>query len=239
MIAKAIRGARGLRNAEGTADCALHLPQLDCPDCGESWCETEVWYPSLSIAKSADPNKFNEDLTVGIKELTALRKQLVGVGARKLRLVPCAGIGPVKGKVPPHATDFVWCGFRLLARRRVVDKMESHSVILPHGPAKVSIGRELSDDYLALELDSIPLWDDQTLRETTVVYCRSCKGYSMQNIRADLNQPKRYVKSRMPRGQGLVRVNESYVTLATEEFIEVYNHNKMTGLEFKEEGSYV
>lgn len=174
-----------------------------------------------------------------MNKLNRLRKQLVGIGERKLRLVPCAGIGRVNGKVPNGATDFVWCGFRLLAKRRAVEEMERFGVHLPHGPAQIRVGKNGVGDYVALELDSVPMWDDFTLNETTVIYCHKCGGYFMKNVRADLSRPKRYVRERFPKGQGLLRVNESYVTLASPEFVDLFKRKPMSGLHFREEGMYV
>jgi hypothetical protein len=239
MMPTEIRRPRDSRAAEGKGDCQHHLPGLECAECGKTWCETEVWYPSLSIAKGPDPSRFTDEITLNLADLNSLRRQVVGVGKRKLRLVPCAGIGEVKARIPRGASDFVWCGFRLLARKSVVDMMAANGVLLPNGPVKVEAGRAGSADYVALELDSIPMWDELTLKETTIVYCHNCGGYSLQNVRADLNKPKRYVRNRMPKGQGLVRVDESYVTLATDAFVSVFKANKMTGLEFREEGVYV
>ena len=224
--------------SEGSAECECHLPELECEHCGESWCETEVWYPSLSLAAKADRSEFDQDKTVGLAELNRLRKQLVGPRKRGLRLVPGAGIGTVKAKLPGAPTDFVWCGFRLLARRRALEAMRADGVVLPHGPATVKSSKT-RDDYVALELDSIPMWDELTLKQTTLVYCSVCGGFSMKDVRANLGGVKRYVRCRMPRRQGLVRVNEAYTTLATDAFVHSFRTHGMSGVEFKEEGVYV
>jgi hypothetical protein len=239
MKAFGARRPRDSRRSEGEGACEHYIPEVLCDLCGNRWCETEVWYPSLSLAKDSDRAQFVEDASVSPEELKVLRRQIVGMRERKLRLVPGAGIGPVKAAIPKKATDFVWCGFRLLANRAAVESLQDRGIIIPHGPAVVKMQSKRVRSYVALELDSIPLWDETTLKETTVVYCKKCGGYSMQDERASLDGLKRYVRRRMPKNHGLVRVNESYVTLASDAFVEVFTEEGLTGMEFVEEGIYV
>ena len=123
------------RCSEGEGSCDYYIPEVVCTLCKHRWSETEVWYPSLSISKNADRSKFAEDASVSPEELRSLQKQIVGERKRKLRLVPGAGIGPVMATIPRKATDFIWCGFRLLANRRAVELLQGHGVVIPHGPA--------------------------------------------------------------------------------------------------------
>lgn len=226
------------RLSEGEGDTLLHLPQVACETCGDTWSESEVWFPSLSLVKGTDPSEFDEDETVNVLGLEALRRRLKGMKGRKLNLVPGTGIGPVHARIPARATDFVWCGFRLLATRRAVIQLAKRGVYLPYGPAVVQKGKEKTLSYLALELNPVPLLDRNTLQRTTLTLCKACGGVRARDPRAAEDVVGGYVRSRMPKNVGLVRVHESFVTLATDEMIDAVKTLGLTGLMFKEAGTY-
>ncbi len=117
------------RQSRADADCQYRLPWLRCNRCEQDWralgrvpptnpspwSESDIWYPAYTLDIRADLTKFSDETTVTLPEFKAMRKLVVGKGAKKAMLLPGSWIGPVRAKLPKRATNFVWCCFSLMA----------------------------------------------------------------------------------------------------------------------------
>lgn len=228
---------RNDRFSRAEASCKYYLPRVTCEACHETWRWSQVWYPSYELAKGANTAKFTDETIVTTSELASMRKQVVGKGVENAKLLPGSGIGPVHAKLPARATDFVWFEFRLLASRHALDALELAGIHVPHGPV-IMTGKNKAD-YVAFQLDPVPLYSKKTMEEMTLVFCQSCGQLSMQNLRAKPNGPREFIRERMSEEAGLVQVYGEYVILATEKFMEVVKSQELSGMDFKEFGIYV
>jgi hypothetical protein len=190
------------------------------------------------VAKEADKAKFTRENSVNLCELESMRKLIAGKGIEKAKLPPGSGVGPVRAKLSKRATDFVWCSFKLLASRHAIEVLQDAGIHLLHGPV-VEPRTGAKTDYVAVQLDPVALYSQQTLAEMTLVFCSTCGNCWMQNTRAKLSGPRQYVRERVPEEQGLVKTFEGYETIATERFMEAVRREKLTGMVFEESGVYV
>ena len=236
MNAFTIDAPRNDRYSRADGACQHYLPQVACEACGETWMDTEVWHPSLSLSIKADKTMFSRDRIVPPAQLTALQHFVRGRRRQTGRLLPGAGIGPVEVDLPKRATDFIWCGFKLLASKRAIDIMDQHGIKLSYGPV-VTAG--VAFEYVALELMPMLLYSEKTEKEMTLCYCTQCGSYEMRNFRAEPTGPREYIASRIPKGNGLVRDYGSPATLATDEFIKVARSAGLTGIEVSVFGVFV
>jgi hypothetical protein len=200
--------------------------------------ESDVWYPAFTLAEGADPTRFSRKYTVDLSELNAMRKLIVGPGAKKARLPPGSAIGPVRAKLPKRPTDFIWRSFSIMASQRAIDLLERAGIHIPHGPV-LAWATGAATGYVALQLDPVPLYSERTLAEMTLKLCSACGHCWMQNVWAELTGPREFVQRRMPQKHGLVKSVEGGHILATEQFMEVVRSKKLTGMEFEEVGVYV
>jgi len=252
MNAFTVSAPRDDRLSRVDATCQFRLPWLRCDKCESDWralgrvppinpspwIESDIWYPSFTLAKGADPKKFSDEFTVTLPELNEMRKLIVGAGVERAKLLPGSQIGPVRAKLPKRPTDFVWSSFSLMASKRVIDIFGSAGIHVPHGRVVVT-GTGAKTDYVALQLDPVALYSKETLTEMTLVFCSACGHCWMQNVRAKCSGPRQFVRRRVPEGQGLVRALEGLETLASESFIEVVRSKKLSGIEFEQFGVYV
>lgn len=224
---------RGSRTEASSQYC---VPQVSCDICGETWADTEVWYPSCTIKKEADLSKLSLERIVSTEELKALRRW-IDTHDRPLKLIPGAGIGPIKARLPTRPTDFLWCGFRLLVQHTVATTIKKRGFEITYGPPVLQINGAESD-YVALECDPVPLYSEATIRELTLKVCPECGSCEMQNVRAKMSGPREFVKSRIPEEKGLVRVYESPATIATGPFMEMVKSDGFSGIQFDKIGIY-
>ena len=218
--------------------CQHYLPRVACEACQESWLDTEVWYPLLSLDPASDISKYSRGITVSPGEFKAMMRYVKGDKPRCENLLPGAGIGPVHAKLPKKATDFIWCCFKLLASHRAIDALKNAGIQIPHGPV-VDPRTGADAGYVALELDPIQVYSERTLTEMTLVSCPECGGISMQDVRAKCKGPREFIRRRIPKDCGLVRVASGVATLATVRFMEVVQTQRLTGIQFEEFGVYV
>ena len=242
---------RNDRQSRADADCQYRLPWLRCGRCERDWralgrvppinpspwIESDVWYPAYTLDLRANPTKFSDECAVTLPELNAMRKLIVGRDAKKAMLLPGSRIGPVRAKLPKRATDFVWCSFSLMASRRVIQLLTRSGLSIPYGPVVTPTGEKT--DYVALQLDPVPLYSKATIAKMTLAVCPECGNCWMQDVRVDISGPRQYDRSRMPEEAGLVRVREGLEILATDRFIDVIQSNKLSGVGFEVFGEYV
>lgn len=175
---------------------------------------------------------------MGRDELDALRKHVFGKDVRAAKLPPGSGIGAVHAKLPKRATEFIWSGFKLIASERALGAVRKCGIDLRYGPV-FSIDTKQSTSFFAIQLDPIPLYSEQTLREMTLQFCSECGQCWMRDVKAKPQGPQQYLKKKFPDKKGLTRAAEGVEILASEAFIDVVRSQKLTGIEFKEFGIYV
>jgi hypothetical protein len=222
------------------ADChsSYQLPRVSCKVCGESWVgDTEVWYPTLTLKPTAPKSKYSDTVEVSPEEFRSLKKMLAGP-TKDLRLVAGARIGPLIAKLPGRGTDFLWCGFKLLAKNSVIKKLEeanftiTYEAIVDRKPASIN-------NYMAIQLDPVPMYSAKTLNEMTLHHCSECGSCEMTDFRAKPKGPREYILSRIPENAPFVRIYESPGTLATPRFEEFLKKEKVTGIELEETGVFI
>ncbi|MGA2866362.1 MAG: double-CXXCG motif protein [Verrucomicrobiota bacterium] len=235
------RPASYYSDTNGVFATPYEMPKVTCDQCGRTWLDTGDWYPNFGLDKDADLDMFSLEENVSVEAFQELKRHVVGRGVGRAALLPGCGLGPVTATVPANPTDFVWCCFSLLAKPRVVDILKRAGVRISFGPAVVQIGKRQSvEDFVALQVEPVRLYSDQTLAETTTSFCTKCGNVLLKNVRAEPKGPLQYVRNRIPNRQGLVRVYESVVvTLASAAFIEAVRRHRLTGIEFEEAGVYV
>jgi hypothetical protein len=219
-------------------ECEYAFPNVQCSACGEEHWDIFGWYPCLSLGPNANAASFNDELTVEVKEFDRLTKQVRGYRTRGTKIMPGAGFGKVKAKLPKRGVDFLWCEMSPLIKTSALEILAKNGIHLK-GALAYSSTSNAESDYFAIQVPPVPLFSDKTLEELTYKQCSVCTFWYLENYRVNLNGPREYILKRFPEGESLVRSEEGAETIASPTFVEVVRENKMTGIEFDPMGSFV
>jgi hypothetical protein len=219
-------------------NCDYYFPKVQCSGCGKEHWDTFGWYPCLSTRRKANASRFNDELTVDVEEFKRLITEVKGFRNSGTKIMPAAGFGRVRAKLPKKRVDFLWCEMKPLIKTSALETLAKNGIHLK-GALAFSNTTNAESDYFAIQASPVPLYSDKTLEELTFKQCSVCTFWYLENYRVKLNGPREYILKRFPEGEHLVRSEEGGETIASPTFVEVVRENKITGIEFDPMGSFV
>ena len=223
--------------------CDLHLPQVRCSVCGETWGSVYA-YPGFNF-DFLNPKEFNWERTLSTEEFQRqIRERIQRSVGRSVMVVPGAGVGPLTGTsaFAKFDDDFVWGTILCPQISKVAEKiLASEGVQLLTADVSMRCRGRLVESLFAIQAEPASLLTAESLHKHRIKHCVNCDKYTAPLPTERVIVPEGYEirKSAWPKGQHLVTLAETLDILASSEFMAAVQKHNLTGIAFEECGVYV
>ena len=220
-----------------------HLPQVECSLCTgqwKHWGNGDFEYPAFKFGLLND-REFNFCRVVTVAEFEKICARIIRAAGRPVMLIPGASIGELAGtssatKLP----DFVWGRVTVpQISRRARDLLASESIHLLTAEASIRCRGKHLDSHLAIQVESVPLLTEESLRRFTITHCPNCGNYKQVELKPKVPEGYMIKRAAWPVGQHLVKLVEHSRVIASDEFIAAVKKHNLTGILFEECGQFV
>lgn len=218
------------------AECRRELPFVRCDKCGREWGDGLIEFPALDLAFMRELKKE----IVNVEEFRRIRKRIESGLGRPINVIPGCAFGGCEGEASePLKHDFIWgsiCSVQISRRAR--DLLATDGIELLTAETKIKYERKRLD-YLAIQLEPVPMLTEETLQKADISFCSKCEDYFQNYPKPNMDGHYEIRREAWPKGQHLVMLIETLKILASPEFMTSVAKHRLSNIRFIEYGVFV
>lgn len=222
-----------LQNVEGiNARHKWGLPGVQCSECGETWAQTGIAYPSVDLSDLPGEEQYRSLWPVPMEIFEERRKSVLPLIPDRSVPPPGTALGPLVGQIQGWFGDFAWANpWTLLIQPKPLAQLRTEGVRVPNAVrAQLTPKKTNVQELFEFELEPKVRVSTSSILSNSVPRCKFCGRDPLK-----LARKISILGSSIPSDIDVFR-DSLFTTLifATDRFVEAVNNLELSGLEFDE-----